>query len=507
MKYHTYVDILCLVLLLWVGIGCQPTITEGVTPTAVTGFPMDEQPAELTANEYRAQLEAIYPDDICVSIHHGQGYVTVMAPWENGGKYTGPCGVTGVGAYDVVEQQIMILIDGEFLPADGHEIYERDDEQTFHGGIYQVTLPDGGWIQFGTLSGISYEDYQALLGTLTQIVASYISTEPVADIVPEASPSAEQPGLSKLTTGAVVLFARDNDLWRADINGQNVERLTAGGLYRKDVNEDDVVFLQDPRLSPDGRWLTYANDFRQLLLVDVTKTRDVQFLLATDDLVAWSPDSRAFAYVLNRTLFVYDVNSGVASALHTEVDQFFKDVVWSPDGRFIAFACCFVEDEETYPLIGQVKIVNVETGTVEIAGDTWLGIASGPPGICWPADGQAIRADEATNPVRCSLDHDHYSSNSPDGSRRAFPSTRSPEDDVIFRLLVVEDKERDDVLWQRELAFTFTLVRWSPDGNYLLLRATDDNTIWRVPADGGGEPEQILSNAELLNVVPEWALP
>jgi hypothetical protein len=72
--------------------------------------------------------------------------------------------------------------------------------------------------------------------------------------------------------------------------------------------------------------------------------------------------------------------------------------------------------------------------------------------------------------------------------------------------LVVKLTVTDEILWQREVPLV-QKVAWSPDGDYLLLGSAvyaSEATIHRLPADGTGEPEQILSDAYLLDVIPAW---
>jgi hypothetical protein len=48
-------------------------------------------------------------------------------------------------------------------------------------------------------------------------------------------------------------------------------------------------------------------------------------------------------------------------------------------------------------------------------------------------------------------------------------------------------------------------VAWSPDGTYILLDDSQARSpIWRFPADGTGEPEVVVENGYLLDMVAAW---
>ena len=142
----------------------------------VTGYPTDELPDNVTPAEYIVWLCEIYPDDICVGLQYGVGFITIQPPPDQGGKYGGPCGVTGVGDYDIVEVTETVMIDEQPYLADGWEIYERDDEATFRSEFFLVHLEDGTRIDYGGYwvdEGATCEDYLPIKETLLQILASY----------------------------------------------------------------------------------------------------------------------------------------------------------------------------------------------------------------------------------------------------------------------------------------------------------------------------------------------
>ncbi len=152
-----------------------PPETE-ISTQGVTGYPTDELPDNVTPAEYIVWLSEIYPDDICVGLQYGVGFITIQPPPDQGGKYGGPCGVTGVGDYDIADTTETVMIDEQAYLADGWEIYERDDEATFRSEFFFVHLEDGTRIDYGGYwadEGATYEDYLPIKETLLQILASY----------------------------------------------------------------------------------------------------------------------------------------------------------------------------------------------------------------------------------------------------------------------------------------------------------------------------------------------
>lgn len=152
-----------------------PDVT--IETSGVSGFPTEELPDNMTATQYRQQLQETYPDDICVSLMYEAGFVAISAPWEEGGKYAAPCWGTGVGAYDIFPITETLTVDRHPYTAAGYEVRERDEEGTWLYEFLSFSLGDGTSIQYGSLSdsGISREEYLETQETLFQIIASFRS--------------------------------------------------------------------------------------------------------------------------------------------------------------------------------------------------------------------------------------------------------------------------------------------------------------------------------------------
>ena len=157
----------------------------------VTYFPTEELPDGVTFAEYLQQLKAAYPGDICVSLQYQLGFITILPARDAGGRYADPCGITGIGAYDVFDVEETLIIDNQSYTARGTLVRERDEAATWHSEFYFLTLDDGTTIQFGSLRGTEPQ-FLGIKETLLQIVRSYhtsISSEkvPIESLQPTAT--------------------------------------------------------------------------------------------------------------------------------------------------------------------------------------------------------------------------------------------------------------------------------------------------------------------------------
>lgn len=153
----------------------------------VTGFPTDDLPENMSAGEYRQQLAASYPDDICVNVQYKLGFVTFRPSDEAGGKYTVPCGVTGIGAYDIQGISETVTIDQHPYFARGAVLRERDEAAAWVSQFYFVTLGDGTAIHFGSFRG-NQEQFMEIKEILLQIVTSFRSPATSLPVVTPTPP-------------------------------------------------------------------------------------------------------------------------------------------------------------------------------------------------------------------------------------------------------------------------------------------------------------------------------
>lgn len=142
----------------------------------VSGFPSEEKPSTLTDTQYRSQLLQMYPDDICLSLHYKSGFINILAPFENGGKYASPCPGTGVGDYALQEITESVTVNGNSYIASGYKVFEGEKSDIWHGEFLSFQLEDGTVITFGGGfdRGInSIEDYSEVKEVLLEILTTY----------------------------------------------------------------------------------------------------------------------------------------------------------------------------------------------------------------------------------------------------------------------------------------------------------------------------------------------
>src|SRR5689334_2314956 len=108
-----------------------------------------------------------------------------------------------------------------------------------------------------------------------------------------------------------VVFTYLADIWTADENGQNVQRLT--------VNRARDVY---PRFSPDGKWIAFSSDRNGNMDVFIIPTMggtatQLTHHSADDTVLGWKPDGSGVLFTSNRgedftaQLYVVSVNGGM----------------------------------------------------------------------------------------------------------------------------------------------------------------------------------------------------
>ena len=152
--------------------------TATITEHGVEGFPTDELPAGMSADDYVAQLQERYGDNLCVGVHYELGYVYISVPANRGGRYAA-CGRTGVGVGQMVDKRDTIVIAGQTYTATGFEFIGAEEPcqpLACHNETLVVNLADGTRIEYGAVPSekATFEDYLATTrDVLLQIVASY----------------------------------------------------------------------------------------------------------------------------------------------------------------------------------------------------------------------------------------------------------------------------------------------------------------------------------------------
>jgi tricorn protease len=135
-----------------------------------------------------------------------------------------------------------------------------------------------------------------------------------------------------------IAFTYLGDLWTANEDGKNAERLT-------DNKARDML----PRFSPDGNWIAFSSnragnyDVYVIPAAGGGKPRQLTFHSEDDQVVGWTPDSRKVIFVSTRgdgafpelrTLFEVPLEGGQEAPLKTDWGAWAS---YSPDGSKLAF--------------------------------------------------------------------------------------------------------------------------------------------------------------------------
>jgi hypothetical protein len=331
----------------------------------------------------------------------------------------------------------------------------------------------------------------------------------------------EQPAAA----GPSLLFAAYDDVWQADLDGQEVRQVTPGGFLNWGMDDElgnwYQAYLHRPlQAAPDGRHLIHSRTGRDLLLFRWDRL-DVPEALPPPGAprAAWSPDSRYLAYAPDAGLpahqaglYLYDLESGAAQSLLSAAEASdVAEIVWSPDGRFLAFACCYAPAEAgengTAVQQGLIRRLEVATGALETVAETTRSVGGGTARLCWTSDGAVVEERDVApdTTARCSYERPGQIARSRHGRFQATLAPLSPEDH-FWRgpsRLTVTHTETGEVQWQLDLDIPATRVFWSPDDRWLFLdsRAQARYPIWRLPAAGDGEPEPIVESGFLLEIM------
>jgi len=146
-----------------------------LSTSGVTGYPSEELPAGLGPGQYIATLEATYAEALCAGIELPSASFVLWAPDDKGGRYGGPCGVTGIGVFDIRAEHSPITIDGEALSLKTTRLYEVGTD-TLVDEFGTVSLSDGTRFTFVSHwqeHGLTYEDFLADRALILQVIGSY----------------------------------------------------------------------------------------------------------------------------------------------------------------------------------------------------------------------------------------------------------------------------------------------------------------------------------------------
>ena len=131
-----------------------------------------------------------------------------------------------------------------------------------------------------------------------------------------------------------IAFTYLGDIWTADENGQNVQRLT--------VNRARDVY---PRFSPDGKWIAFSSDRNGNLDVFLIPAqggtaKQLTTHSADDTVLGWSSDSQSVLFSSNRgedfmpQLYLVGLEGGMPVKAGTDMGV---QAAYSPDGKKLAY--------------------------------------------------------------------------------------------------------------------------------------------------------------------------
>ena len=131
-----------------------------------------------------------------------------------------------------------------------------------------------------------------------------------------------------------IVFSYLGDVWTADENGQNIQRLT--------VNRARDVYA---RFSPDGKWIAFSSDRNGNLDVFIIPSeggaaKQLTVHSADDTVLGWRPDSRSVLFSSNRgedfagQLYLVSVDGGLPVKAGTDMGV---QAAYSPDGKRLAY--------------------------------------------------------------------------------------------------------------------------------------------------------------------------
>jgi WD40 repeat protein len=362
-------------------------------------------------------------------------------------------------------------------------------------------------------------------------------------------------------TGALLFYHSDGHLYRVALGGGQSRRLTSQPLTG--ANEpfivDAAVGLAPPVVSPNGRLLALNGNWGGAAVLDLAIGEVIGIGRGRAMLSpSWSPDSRQLAYVTpDDRLCIYNLNSEPDNCPFAP-EGLLMEAGWSPTGSLIAAAVVTPPAEGSSDCCdGRVWLVDAATGAaIDVAGFItgfeyargeafqWLadgsGLAikrtgdSGGSAIYRPGDGSVVAFDEwiaDVAPDGGTVLHPSGAVSAIDGTALAplpgagdcaqflrLAHAWSPDSRLAYALrcgfddppaganvLTVIDPATGVVEWQRALPVGLFPVGWSPDGQFILLDdAVTASPIWRLAADGTGEPEVVVEDGRLLGYVLTW---
>lgn len=137
----------------------------------ITGFPPEEQPKNMTSDEYLEYLQSIYPDGLCVGVTYQAAYIIFVPSSEQLEGYIHPCGITGTGdAHEFRDEEQSLIIDGRQVAGMTTRLF--GSEGNWRGEFSILNVNDELEIHYGSAGNSTHEEFLAAQETMMQIIMS-----------------------------------------------------------------------------------------------------------------------------------------------------------------------------------------------------------------------------------------------------------------------------------------------------------------------------------------------
>jgi Tol biopolymer transport system component len=246
-----------------------------------------------------------------------------------------------------------------------------------------------------------------------------------------------------------------------------------------------------------------------------------QALLGSPWTAGWSPDGRYLTYDNN----IRDLKTGEERKFAENL-QFTHPIRWSPDGNSVLVIGYDKVKRRREGSRGGVYSVDIKTGQINeviLLSDykytTPRDDAFPLSDVQWSSDGKSIfylffqdrlaKHDLATGEDKILYTHSHFDrgvmSLSPDG-KNLLLATKSPEEKKSRLFTIPAEGGKEKMLCTAQEADNFYFAGWFPDGKYVYFVETKDGaSLWRVPAEGGIPQKnwQLKNPARILGLHPD----
>lgn len=281
----------------------------------------------------------------------------------------------------------------------------------------------------------------------------------------------------------------------------------------------DLIWVSDPRLSPDGQTVAYvvwrvdrgANDYASAIWLAAADGSSAprRFTAGDKQSVAprWSPDGGHLAFLSNRgegnakQLYVMPTTGGEPQRI-TDLAEDAAEPVWSPDGTRLAFTSRvrhpdYEEEDDKKRRPRRFTRLQFKLDSVGWTGDRRRHL------FVVPADGSAPPTQLTDGDFE-----DTQPAWSPDGGRIAFSSARHEDWDIeLFTDLYLVDAAGGEPVRLTPGDAAFEAPAWSPDGSLIACRRSEAGYDFprqgRIAVvDAGTGEHRILTGSLDLNCAP-----